>query len=237
MVAVSYKERTHKDLIGVEPPKMETWFGWTFLPLQVLVVLVAWGLVIATCFGTVVTTDSSVPVVIVAATNISAKKKQKQSITGTPEDTVLEVLSAYTQDSVDPTIVARLEEYIEGCQGDDPLAELSTLQAVLAETLGIVDQNVDLAFEIGIPSMEELCGAGNNVALFFDNISLLQDQLDRVNDSLTLTKEALSCPRLNDLYIRAIHGALCTEFATANANGFILFTLVAFSGMELKLKP
>jgi hypothetical protein len=226
MVAVSYRESKEKN-IQTEAPKMETLFGWTFLPLQVLVVLMAWGLVIATCFGTVVTTDSCVPVVVVAS-------NPQQTVVGTPEDTILAVLETYTADSVDPEIVDRLEQYIKGCQGEDPLAELSTLQGVLTESLGLVNERVNLAFDVvGIEPMESLCGEGNRVRDFFNNIVSLQDELNRVDEALTQTKQALACPRLNDLYIRAIHGALCTEFATANASGFILFMAVAFSGMIL----
>jgi hypothetical protein len=218
MCAVSYKERTVE--LKTDVPKIENWFGWTFLPLQVLVVIVSWGLVIACCFGTVATTDTCLPTL-------------STGVYGTPEDTVLAVLSTYAKGSLDDATFQRLSTYIDGCQGDDPLEEIVMLQAVLEESMGFVKDRVDVAYDIGIPTMEDQCGEGNRVADFFNGISTLQDQFVKVSDALGDAHTALACPRLNGLYVRAVHDALCTDFASANASGFILFIVVGFAGMVL----
>jgi hypothetical protein len=218
MCAVSYKERTIE--LKTEVPKIENWFGYTFLPLQIMVVIVSWGLVIACCFGTVVTTDTCVPTL-------------STGVYGTPEDTVLAVLSTYTKGMLNDDQYQRLVTYIEGCNGEDPLKEVLTLQSVLDESMGFVKQRVDSAIGIGFPAMEAQCGEGNSVALFFDGVSVVQDQFVQVSGALEDAHAALACPRLNELYTRAMHGALCTDFAKANASGFALFVVVAFSGMVL----
>jgi hypothetical protein len=228
MCAVAYKEHKNDndDIPTTEsPPALENIFGWTFLPLQIIVVLVSWGLVIACCFGTLVTTDSCMPTILLS--------DGSSAVIGTPEDTVVAVLSTYTPESVDDATVQRLETYIEGCQGEDPLAELESLRALLAESLAYVDSNFDIAQTIGIDNLEAACGEGNSVRVFFENIDLLQNQFGRINGTLTATETALACPRLNQLYVRATHVALCTEFASANAGGFVLFLVVSFSGLIL----
>ncbi|KAG7348815.1 hypothetical protein IV203_011412 [Nitzschia inconspicua] len=226
MCAVTYKEyTTHGGNSTEKAPRIENLFGWTFLPLQVIVVIVAWGLVIAFCFGTSVTTDTCIPTMATTPTD--------PAIVGTPEQTVLAVLSTYTADSVDESIVQRLESYIDGCRGEDPLAEVNTLKALLDESLAFVDSRITLISSIGVENMEAVCGNGNQIRLFFDNIQLLQGQFEQVDGILTDVQTALACPRLNTLYIRAMHQALCSEFATANAAGFVLFLIVSLAGMVL----
>ncbi|KAG7375000.1 hypothetical protein IV203_014095 [Nitzschia inconspicua] len=226
MCAVAYKEyTTHGGNSTEKAPRIENLFGWTFLPLQIIVVIVAWGLVIAFCFGTSVTTDTCIPTIATTPTD--------PAIVGTPEQTVLAVLSTYTADSVDDSIVQRLEAYIDGCRGEDPLAEVNTLKALLDESLAFVDSRITLISSIGVENMEAVCGDGNQIRLFFDNIQLLQGQFEQVDGILTDVQTALACPRLNALYIRAMHQALCSEFATANAAGFVLFLIVSVCGMVL----
>jgi hypothetical protein len=225
MIAVSYKEHTHKDIQAqTPPPSIENWFGWTLLPLQLLVVLVSWGLVVSFCFGTLLSSDSCIPSSVSTDGTIVG--------VGTPEDTVVAVLNSYTQ-GLDESLFERLETYILGCQGEDPLAEVDTLKSVLSESLELVSSKMDLVEVIGISNMETVCGEGNEVQVFFENVEVVQDELVRVEGSLTAIQTTLACPRLNELYIRAMHNGLCTEFATANAFGFLLFLVVSFSGMIL----
>jgi len=236
LLAVSYKERTVVEL-KTDPPKIENWFGWTVLPIQIIVVLVAWILVICFCFGLIVTTDTCIPIITPSSSSAAATTSiagPTDVVVGKPEDTVLAVLNSYSKgSSMDEFAVERLSEYIKGCQGDDPVREILTLQAVLEESMGFVNKRVDIAYEIGIANMQEQCGEGNLVQPFFESLSTLQDQFVMVSQALGEAHEALACPRINALYVNAVHDALCTDFATANSSGFILFLVFSFCGMIL----
>lgn len=267
MIAVIYKERTNKD-IATEVPKIENCYGWTILPLQTIVVLVSWLLVIAFCFGIIVTTDSCMPYISSSTAGMGMSSTNTttagngigesvgvkidiaiESITsgrGTPEDTVLAVLDQYivtgeggsddTSSFIDDLANQRLSTYITGCQGamSDPLAEVIIIQSLLQESLKNVDTQTSFANDVlGLESIESQCGASNQVRLFFDNLTVLNDQFADVNKAIKQAYDALSCPRVNTLYVQAVHGALCTDFATANANGLILLIVISFCGMIL----
>lgn len=215
MAGVIYREQSVD--LKTDAPKVENCFGWTFLPLMVVVVIISWTLVIAFCFGAVVTTDTCIG-----------------PTTGTPEDTVLAVLDYQAQaQGLDAATLERLSVYVDGCRGGDPLEELVVLQGLLRESLAFVDERVAVAEGLGTGLMETACGEGNLVGPFFSNLRVLQGHLDDVDVAITDAYDALECPRINTLYVRVMHDALCTDFATANANGFLLFLFAGLSGLVL----
>lgn len=229
MAAVSYKEYKFKGA-KTTVPKVENCYGWTVLPLQIFVTLLSWILVIAFCFGIIVTTDSCMPSfsTIVSEPTMGAR--------GTPEDTVLAVLDQYivadqTASLIDNLAYQRLSTYVTGCR-EDPLQELVVVQGLLEESLEYVNTQVSFANDVlGLEFIQGQCGASNQVELFFDNLSVLNAQLFEVNKAIKNAYDAVSCPRVNALYVEAVHGALCTDFATSNTNGLLLLIVISFSGM------
>jgi len=229
MIAVVYRECKFKD-IRTAVPKVEDCYGWTVLPLQISVVVLSWLLVIVFCFGIVVTTDSCMP---------SFGGNEANGGRGSPEDVVLAVVDQYiTTDTGVVTSLAqeRLTTYLTGCGGTelDPLAEVIVLQKLLQESIAEVDTQLSFASdEIGLDFMERQCGPGNRVRTFFRNLTLLQSKFENVDMAIKQGYDALSCPRVNSLYVDAVHGAFCTDFATANSNGLVLLLMLSFSGMVL----
>jgi hypothetical protein len=146
---------------------------------------------------------------------------------------VLAVLEAQTRDTLDADTLARLSIYIDGCRGGDPLEEVLNLQSLLVASIAFVDDRVSKAEELGLDFMMAQCGDTNMVGPFFTNLNVLQDNFDNVNVAITTAYNALACPRINPLYVRVMHDAICTDFATANANGFLLFFFAGLSGMVL----
>mmetsp|Transcript_102077 Transcript_102077/g.207607 ORF Transcript_102077/g.207607 Transcript_102077/m.207607 type:complete len:729 (+) Transcript_102077:339-2525(+) len=247
MMAVVYKEQKFKD-ITTKVPWIEDCYGWTILPLQTFVVLVSWLLVIAFCFGMIITTDSCMPSLGGGADEAGANNNGR----GTPDDTVLAVIDQYllTNPSVTTTTPAaadatlsviedlakkRLATYITGCAGvPDPLLEVIAIQGVLQESLAKVDKELSFARDVlGLDSIKDSCGPMNRVDAFFSGAQDVNGRFKLVNKALLQSYDALSCPRVNALYVEAVHGALCTDFAAANANGLVLLVLISISGMVL----
>lgn len=240
MAAVVYKEHKFKN-IKTTAPKVEDCFGWTVVPLQVIVVLVSWILVLVFCFGITITTDSCIP----SFSTIGSSTEESSALArgrGTPEDTVLAVLDQYIavnsggdepSSLINDLAKQRLSTYITGCR-TNPLSEVIVVQGLLQESLQSVDTQLSFARDVfGLEVIENQCGASNQVQLFFDNLLVLNEQFAEVNTAIKKGYDALSCPRVNALYVDAVHGALCTDFATANTNGLLLLIILSFSGMIL----
>jgi len=230
MIAVVYREQKFKD-IRTTVPQVENCYGWTILPLQTFVVFLSWLLVIAFCFGIVITTDSCMP---------SFGGSGDNGGRGTPDDVILAVVDQYivtTNTGVAESLAKeRLATYVTGCGGmeSDPLAEVIVLQGLLQESIAEVDTQLSIASDdSGLQFLERQCGPGNQVKTFFRNLTLLNSKYANVNMAIKQGYDALSCPRVNSLYVDAVHGAFCTDFATANANGLILLIIISFSGMIL----
>ena len=228
MIAVSYREQKFKG-IRTSTPKVEGCYRYTVLPLQILVVILSWLLVIVFFFGIVVTTDSCLPSFGSGDLDVGGR--------GSPEDVILAVVDQYiTADTGVAKAKARVTTYLTGCSGieSDPLAEVIVLQKVLQESVGEVDGQLSFANdETGLAFMEQRCGSSNQVRIFFQNLAFLQAKYQNVDMAIKKGYDALSCPRVNALYIDAVHGAFCTDFATANSNGLMLLLLLSFSGMIL----
>merc|ERR1719491_368470 len=109
-VASKSKHDNTKKTMKMETPAIENCYGYTILPLQTIVVLFSWILVLLFCFGIVVTTDSCTPSIDNLTVNTGSSMKNQNdfelfnvsttrekidvafdSITsgrGTPDDTV-----------------------------------------------------------------------------------------------------------------------------------------------------
>ena len=228
MIAVAYREQKFKG-IRTSTPKVEGCYRYTVLPLQILVVILSWLLMIVFFFGIVVTTDSCLPSFGSGDLDVGGR--------GSPEDVILAVVDQYiTADTGVANAKERVTTYLTGCGGieSDPLAEVIVLQKVLQESVGEVDGQISFANdETGLAFMEQRCGSSNQVRIFFQNLAFLQTKYQNVDMAIKRGYDALSCPRVNALYIDAVHGAFCTDFATANSNGLMLLLLLSFSGMIL----
>jgi len=232
MFAVVYREEKFKN-IQTTVPKVENCYAWTVLPLQTMVTLLSWLLVIAFCFGMIVTTDSCIP-------SFGSAELGNTNDRGTPDDVVLAVVEQYMIASdtgnVEAIAKERLETYITGCDGmeSDPLAEVVVLQRLLNEAIDEVDTKLSFANDVlGLQFIENKCGPFNRVRPFFQNLTVLNSKFANVNIAIKQGYDALSCPRVNSLYNKVVHEAFCTDFATANANGLVLLVMISFSGMVL----
>jgi hypothetical protein len=103
----------------------------------------------------------------------------------------------------------------------------------LEENLELMRTHLAQAEAVGLDTMKEQCGTGNHVDKFFNGVYTLEGQLTNVLAALKEAGDTLACPAIHTLYVSAVHDAVCTDFATANANGFILLLLVSISNMIL----
>lgn len=191
----------------------EPFLAWIGLPLMIFWTLIGWALVIGFCFGSIATSDVCIAQGTPDATLLTILNSQ-----GLHNGTVFEFISAYT---------------IEGCSGDNPLKLVLDLEDFLEENLVLMRTRLDEADAIGYENLEELCGEGNHVTPFFMGILELESQLTSVHTGLRDASDMLSCPRINSMYTRAVYVSICTEFAYANATGFVLLLAVTLSTMVL----
>ena len=226
-----------------------------------LVILFCFGIIITTdsCSPSISTTTATTATAT-SLNNATSTTRDKidlafESITsgrGTPDDTVLAVLDQYMtigitsgDGLIDDIAKQRLTTYITGCGSGstgsnaivDPLAEVIIIQGLLQESLDSVDTQTSFAYDVlGLDLIKENCGGDSGteqVQLFFDNIQLLNIQFRNVNQAIKQAYDAVSCPRINTLYVDVVHNALCTDFATANTNGLLLLIIISFCGMIL----
>jgi hypothetical protein len=107
------------------------------------------------------------------------------------------------------------------------------LEAILKERVDEMRYRLEQADAVGYDIMRDRCGTGNNVDRFFVGVRILEGQLYSVQVSLANAGNTLQCPKIHKLYSSVIQDSVCTEMASANANGFVLVLLVAISNMIL----
>lgn len=90
---------------------------------------------------------------------------------------------------------------------------------------------LEQAGAVGYDIMRDRCGPGNNVDRFFVGVRILEGQLYSVQVSLANAGDTIQCPNIHKLYSSVIQDSVCTDMASANANGFVLVLLVAISNM------
>jgi hypothetical protein len=107
------------------------------------------------------------------------------------------------------------------------------LEAILKERVDEMRLRLDQADAVGYEIMRDRCGTGNNIDRFFVGVRILEGQLHSVQVSLATAGDTLQCPKIHKLYSSVIQDSVCTDMASANANGFVLVILVAISNMIL----
>jgi hypothetical protein len=107
------------------------------------------------------------------------------------------------------------------------------LQAILKENVDEMRFRLEQADAVGYDIMRDRCGTGNNVDRFFVAVRILEGQLYSVQVSLANAGDTLHCPKIHKLYSSVMQDSVCTDMASANANGFVLVLLVAISNMIL----
>jgi hypothetical protein len=105
------------------------------------------------------------------------------------------------------------------------------LQAILKENVDEMRFRLEQADAVGYGTLRDRCGTGNNVDRFFVGIRILEGQLYSVQVSLANAGDTLQCPKIHKLYSSVMQDSVCTDMASANANGFVLVLLVAISNM------
>jgi len=212
-----HKEGTPKNTKRKSCCQFECWYGWTILPCQFILVICFMLSIIVFYFGVTLTTDFCLPKL-----STSGNGALITSGRGTPEDTILHFANVGAEDAL-------FMSYLTGCQ-TDPTAQILEAQELVQKNLG----NLDLfSSQDDFETLSERCGPDNQLKEYVDYITVIRDQYIKMGDGLVLSNAALSCARVNTAYKLTMHQALCTDFATANANGFVLSIVISFCGMIL----
>lgn len=107
------------------------------------------------------------------------------------------------------------------------------MEEILDQSLDLMRTSIEEAEAVGIDTIKARCGRGNQVDELFTGVFVLRSQLRVVRVALGEAVDILSCPTIHSLYSRAVHDTLCTDLATATADGFLLFLLISLSSMML----
>lgn len=121
----------------------------------------------------------------------------------------------------------------QGCQGDDPIAELRELQSTLDERLDYMRELVTQANDIGFDFMKSQCGTQNQIETFFAGVVTLEHHLNVASMAMSKSIDAVSCPTVHELYSSFIDDALCTDYATASSGGFVFMFTTCILGLVM----
>lgn len=217
MIAVAtYNEEEFKISKRPISKRFEKWYTLIVISLQMILVLVSFVLLIAFCFGVIGTYEVCTPSITTST----------GTARGTPEDFLIQFMD------FDDNTASKFSNYVTGCQ-EDPLEELIEVQKVLQESLQFIETELDTVKSIDLVTIEQQCGQQSQIQSFYRNIDVLEKEFLDLNKVLKQTYDTLSCPRINSLYGDVVHDALCTDFAVANANGFVLTIVVTLCSMIL----
>jgi hypothetical protein len=209
-------------VVGAESGRSTPYFqrlqGCVVLPLLVLLTVFCWIYLLGSSIGTVITYD------ICTADSPTPP--------GSPENTIQSIFMAQ---NIRPgsDIYDLVTEYTTGCRGEDPIQALVDLDLLVSYNIEVIQQHLSEADAVGHSALRERCGEGNEIDQFFWGVRLLEAHLLSVRDALHTSAEVLACPRLNSLYRRVFHEAICTNVASANASGFVLFMMLTIANMSL----
>ena len=122
----------------------------------------------------------------------------------------------------------------QACLGEDPVEDVTALEGLLEDATGLMHRWIQQTHESdNLPLLEEACGEGNLIPIFFQSVFLLHDQLWNIQEALGEVREALSCRTIHFLYIDTIHDLACSQTASAVAAGAILMMIHAISSLVL----
>jgi hypothetical protein len=215
---------------------IERFLAWGILPAMIIWTLLGWTLVICFCFGTVIASDVCVSGGGPDATIQTILEVQRI------DPTTTELITAYTGVSLESPLFRRRSLYVsyrnvlpafQGCRGENPVQEIIDAEGILEDYLELMRTRLEEAEAVGYETIKQKCGPGNNVDSFFSGVTMLESQLTAVRVALSDASDMVSCPKINSLYTSTMHVSVCTDFAAANANGFLMFLLVSISSMIL----
>lgn len=110
---------------------------------------------------------------------------------------------------------------------------MHAVEGSLNGVLGIIDHHLQDILSNGYGPLDLACGPNNKLDSFFASVSQLSYYLRNARDVVLETHAALDCDHLSGLYHSLFHDALCSEFASAVAYGFILVLTVAIASLQI----
>ena len=107
------------------------------------------------------------------------------------------------------------------------------MKQILKAPLDMIRDCLSEAQVVGHDTLKGICGPGAMIVDLFHRLTILEGQMTRVYSALFDVISMLQCSEISSLYIRLMHQILCTDFAIANANGFLYISAIAIFSMLL----
>lgn len=208
-VAISWRRKSSQKILK--------FLSCVVLPFLMVISLACWAIAIASAMGSAVAAD--------ACTSGHSD--------GSPAITIQDILET---EEVEPTsyLAQMIRAYTMSCSGSDPTdvvvyshgMNTTAITETIWEYLIVVDS-------IGRNELNAICDGDNTINVFLQRFQELAQHLEIVSRSLESVSLSLSCPRINELYDKAVNQSLCMQSADSLAFGFILFLIMGITTMVL----
>lgn len=196
--------------------QMQGWLSYWLLPLLLISSFCCWiiaaGLAVATAIGN----DACLG----------------ENSTGQPNDTIAEImeLSGLPTNS---TIYQAFNSYIEGCSVEDPAQAIAAVADQVDAVSALIWKYLSTIDAIGDSNVAQFCGGPSAFKAFLVAARELAQYLTNAKDGLDSATNALSCKRINTIYVDFVEQSTCSDIANGVAWGFVFFVLLAISTMVL----
>eukprot|EP00536_Pseudo-nitzschia_multiseries_P018092 jgi/Psemu1/315465/fgenesh1_kg.2146_\ len=193
-----------------------------------------WGLIIAFSFGLLAATDTCLPqtsaddLQILDPGAISATFLDGSSLLegrGTPENFLIAVSEEYVTTEtikVNEEDLAFFREamvsYITDCRMD-PMSSVAAAQQKITSAIEYVDEI--LAFLAKAENMKGVCGPSNRIDEYVTDMNDIRRLFGTIHKSMFEIYDAISCPRVHNLYKQVVHQSVCSSIALGVTHGVL----------------
>ena len=152
------------------------------------------------------------------------------SSTGSPSDTLLEVLQAENISELSP-IYGYLSDYVTTCGENDPALVINALKQDIENVTDELWAAVGKVDVVGQLNIDSYCKGGNQLDAFIEGSRELALLLSTSLSSISRVTAYLECEKIHDLYASAVNGSLCSDAVDAAAWSLLFFFILGVSSM------
>lgn len=168
---------------------------------------------------------------VVAAISVDACLSGSK--TGSPQNTIEGMLTAYGVQSTDP-IYGYVSAYLSKCSHSDGPSK--SIEDLMGKVQVLTDEMSHVLSKIGNIGQEDLniyCTGKDRIDFFLKGSNAVTQCLADIQSGLKGLDVAFSCERVHHLYDEAVNKSVCSTAASSIATGFIYFVFIGILTMVL----
>ena len=121
--------------------------------------------------------------------------------------------------------------FSKGCNAKDPMLIVRSYLPIISDTESKVSQFLSSVDETGLNKISEICM--HDVT---EGVKIVRDLKDIINKAEAQAVQSISiaeCPRINSIYVEAIHNGVCTSLPWATLWIFFSLLVIGLNGMAM----